>query len=382
MKDLITESRLWEYFNGELTAREKEEVRAWADADEENRALFGDVQQQYLRMRWASEAPQIRGGYTNIADRVGKAKSNARRRLIAAISIPAAAAVAILTLLVFPTGEPAGLISQISLPATKAIVELSDGSQHVVTLDESVLTETDGTRLSINNGEIAYPDNVGDPAGKVIYNKVTVPRGADRYRVRLGDGSIIWLNSDSRLEYPLSFSGAERKVNLTGEAYFEVARDENKPFVVVSGQQSVTVLGTEFNVSAYSDGDIVTTLVAGKVMVDPGRDGQVILSPGEQAAYSVDTGSTTVGNVDVRNFISWKDGEISIEKIPFEQILAKLSRRFDVDFELADNDFSDVILKGSFPEGENFETILSMLAKAGNVEFKPNKYGIIKVDKR
>lgn len=379
---IIDESVLRDYFHGELTHAEEEKVREWSRVSEDNGRLFGDMQQQFLRVRWGVEASQIKVDYADISGRIGAKtatlKRRSRRGLVAAIVIPAAAAVIMAVIFLNPVGTPADFMSQVAPAEHRAVIQLSDGTRHVVDMGESELTEANGTRLSISGGEIAYHDDGAIAEG--VHNTVTVSRGADYFRIKLGDGTAVWLNSDSRLEYPLNFSGGERRVYLSGEAYFDVARDENRPFVVESGNHSVAVLGTEFNVSAYSGENAVTTLVEGSVAVHPGQNERRILSPGQQATYDFSSDGIAVRDVEVGSFVSWKDGEISVERIPFAQILTKLSRRFDVVFDLSDaRETSDIVLTGSIPANEDFRTILSILEKAANVEFKPQKNGDIKV---
>ncbi|MFR1240329.1 MAG: FecR family protein [Butyricimonas faecihominis] len=133
--------------------------------------------------------------------------------------------------------------------------------------------------------------NKSDVLQDIIYNKLSVPRGGE-YRIELEDGTKVWINSASRLRYPVVFSDDTREVYLEGEAYFEVQRDEARPFIVHSGEQKVTVLGTSFGISCYaSEANDYTTLVSGKVKVDFERGKQsFVLEPGMQVAYSKESG--------------------------------------------------------------------------------------------
>ncbi len=370
---------LLEYFNGNLTLSEEIAVKEWFAASEENRTLFAEVQTEYLRMRWGVQASQVKVDYNAIRGRIAPKRRISPKKIVAAITIPAAAVVAVALLLLYAPSDPVGDFALVGHTDNKVILELSDGSRHVVDTAETSLVEKDGTQLSIEDGQIAY-SNDADASEEVAYNKVTVPRGAPAYRIRLGDGSVVWLNSDSRLEYPLTFTGNERRVRLTGEAFFDVAKDAAKPFIVESDLQSVNVLGTQFNVSAYLQENIVTTLVTGMVRVQPAHDKiSVTLAPGEQTKFDVRSESISVSQVNVEEFISWKEGAISVDQLTVTQILTKISRKFDVEFDLADAGMDDIVLKGSIPAGENFETVLSILGKAANVKFKLEKDGKIKV---
>ncbi len=381
MKNTITRSTLLEYFNGGLAPSEEHAVKEWSSASEENRKLFAEVQAEYLRMRWGVQASQVKVDYGVIRGRIAPKRRISPKKIIAAITVPAAAAVAAALLLLHGPSDPVRDFAAVAHTDNSVILELSDGSRYVVDTAGTVLVEKDGTQLSIEGGEIAYLNDNTAPK-EVVYNKVTVPRGAPACRIRLGDGSVAWLNSDSRLEYPLAFTGGERKVRLTGEAFFDVAKDAAKPFIVESDLQSVNVLGTQFNVSAYPAENVVTTLVTGKVRVQPSHDkAAVTLAPGEQMRLDPRSESISVSQVNAEEFISWKEGTISVEDLPFGKILTKVSRKFDVEFDLADAGMDDMVLKGSIPAGESFETVLSILEKAADVRFKMGKDGKIKVVK-
>lgn len=379
MENTITRSTLLDYFNDELTPAEETAVEKWRHADEENHRRFIEAQNEYLRMQWGIQGSQIKGDFSTVRKRINFPRRKLHLRIITATSVSAAAfIVMVLIFRGFYSGSTADL-STIVQAHNMPILELSDGMRYELDDHKNILVEKNGSTLSLSNGEISYRTEF-DASDEVIYNKIIIPRGANSYRVRLNDGSVVWLNSDSSLEYPLNFTGTERRVTLAGEGFFEVVRNEEKPFIVESGEQSVRVLGTEFNVSMYPCEGIVTTLVSGKVMVQAGENASgVTLSPGEQARFDSGTGSISVAQVKTEDYISWRDGRISIDKNTFRQALAKISRKFDVEFDISDPELENRVLKGSIPAGEDFDTILFILRKAVNVEFKLEKDGKIKV---
>lgn len=174
-------------------------------------------------------------------------------------------------------------LSQIVPGSRKAVLRLSDGRE--VTLEKEttcVLTEEDGTRISVGGQEHIVYQAVSQEQEKLAYNTITVPRGGE-YSLVLSDGTRVWLNAETELTYPTVFGKGERKLMLKGEACFEVVTDTARPFIVESFYNRVEVLGTRFNVSAYTGKSAVkTTLLRGKVKVS-NRKGQLVLSPGEQA---------------------------------------------------------------------------------------------------
>lgn len=197
----------------------------------------------------------------------------------------------------------------------------------------------DGTKEGITMGasSIAYADGSSfldidtdrDLASQIM--TLTTPNGGT-YQVTLPDGSKVWLNAASALRYPSRFEGTERRVELVGEGYFSVERTSGStPFIVVTNGQSVEVLGTEFNISAYPDEtDIKTTLVEGRVQVGTDRQHTIMLMPSEQSVFSSD-GKISKTQVDVQQFTAWRKGKFSFDNKTFGQVMAELGRWYDLD---------------------------------------------------
>lgn len=171
---------------------------------------------------------------------------------------------------------------------------------------------------------------------EVRHNIVSIPRG-QMYQVLLNDGSEVWLNADSRLSFPSRFSGDKREVVLKGEAYFKVAHNPDKPFVVVTERMRTQVLGTEFNVKAYDDAENHVTLVRGSVKVhlsDSG--GEVTLTPGQDISYSAE-GSYQVKQVDTTYYLQWMDGYFYFDNVRLADILRELGHWYNIDIEMEDD---------------------------------------------
>jgi ferric-dicitrate binding protein FerR (iron transport regulator) len=172
-------------------------------------------------------------------------------------------------------------------------------------------------------------------SGEIVYNTISTARG-NKYQLLLGDGTKVWLNSATSLKYPVAFKGRDRRVELTGEGFFEVAKDKTKPFSVVTSSQEITVLGTHFNVNSYKDEETVqTTLLEGSVSVRDTRTA-VVLKPGSQA-LSDGSGLQVKKDVDTDKVISWKQGWFDFDGMDLKMILRQVSRWYDV----------DVVYKGS-----------------------------------
>lgn len=376
----MTETRLFEYFNGDLPSGEEMAVREWAHSSDENRRLFEEARKDYLRLRWGSRASLIKG-YANIKRPAVRRSVVWRRMAVAAVLLPAMVFGAYWMLGRGSSGgeEPV----QVQLPKSEVVLVTSDGMRYVVdAAANSSVREKDGTQVSITDGKIVYDKEKAEK--ELIYNRVIIPRGATPYKVELDDGSAVWLNAGSELEYPVHFVGEDRRVILTGEGFFDVVKDEVRPFVVDAGGQSLMVLGTEFNISSYPQEPVVTTLVSGKVSLRPDGDSyseEVILLPGQQTSFDSATGYIQIATVNVNHFISWRSGMLNVDQMTLAGVLKKVERKYDVTFDLSEADVEGIVLKGSISE-EAFETVQSILEKAANVEFKMIKDGVIKVTNR
>jgi transmembrane sensor len=180
--------------------------------------------------------------------------------------------------------------------------------------------------VKLANGQLAYKGS----SENIEYNTLSNPRGSKVISLVLADGSKVWLNAASTLKYPTAFVGKERKVEVTGEAYFEVSHDAAKPFIVTKGVTSVQVLGTHFNVNGYDDETALNvTLLEGSVKVSKGNE-SVLIEPGQQAAIA-DSRLTIHNNIDLEEVMAWKNGLFSYKGADIETIMRQVSRWYNVD---------------------------------------------------
>lgn len=249
----------------------------------------------------------------------------------------------------------------------KAVLTLQDGSTINLNDAENGTLATQGnTRVvKLANGQIAY-DEASGPADKVLYNTMTTPRGG-QYKLTLPDGTNVWLNSASSINYPTAFVGKERRVSVTGEAYFEVFKDKSRPFYVVAGNQSIEVLGTHFNIMAYSDEEsIKTTLLEGSVKISE-HNNTSILKPGEQAVVA-NKGGITVKPADIDEAMAWKNGYFRFSRVDIKHIMRQISRWYDVEVAY-EGGIPDDEFVGKIGRSENISQILHLL-ELENVHFK------------
>lgn len=228
-----------------------------------------------------------------------------------------------------------------------AILTLSDGSAIVLDNLESGLVSTQGNaQLIISNGQLAYKQT-GTASDEILYNTITTPRGR-QYRLQLPDGTEVWLNAASSIRYPTAFAGGERKVNISGEAYFEVAKRPDMPFKVIAGGSSeIEALGTHFNVNAYTDEtSLNTTLLEGLIKVSAVNDKPVLVKPGQQAQIGPHTGKVRiVEGANTDNIMAWKNGAFSFEDASLKDVLRQIARWYDVEIDYQGN-ISDKIIRG------------------------------------
>jgi hypothetical protein len=258
-----------------------------------------------------------------------------------------------------------------------AVLTLANGSS--ITLDDAkngVIAKVGKSSVKkLANGLIAYSnDGSAQPAGEPARNVVTVPRGG-KYTVQLPDGTMVWLNSSSSLSYPIVFTGADRSVTLTGEAYFEVTKNKHLPFIVHTNGVNVKVLGTHFNVSAYGDEkDIKTTLLEGSVSLSNNKS-SALLVPGQQGITGADQGIVTKP-VNVNQVIAWKTGYFIFRDDDIRGIMRKISRWYDVEVEYQGN-VSNKTFGGIYSMNKDINELLKGLELTGLIHFKIEERRII-----
>ena len=222
--------------------------------------------------------------------------------------------------------------NDVSPGGDKATLTLADGS--TIVLDEAqngTLAQQGNSKIVKHDGRLSY-DPTNKNSREIVYNTISTPKGG-QYQLELPDGSEVWLNATSSIHFPTSFIGTERRIEITGEAYFEIAKNPNMPFIVTVNNAEVQVLGTHFNINAYRDeDDVKTTLLEGSVrFVNDGNTN--ILKPGQQAQLTKEGTTKVVGNVDVDEVVAWKNGIFDFENAGIETVMRQLSRWYDVEIE-------------------------------------------------
>jgi len=340
------------HWSGELADEETAELMQWAKASRENQQILDGISnEETLKAELDTWRNLNAAGAWPKLEHFLKTRKRARIRRIVGWSAVAAILIA-LAMIGLNRNDKVNSQQQSLIAKTVQVImpgrntaQLTLSNGQVILLDSAAdgsLAVQGNTRLlKIDSGTISYIVSGNSNKEAVVYNTLTTPRSG-QYRLTLPDGSRVWLNNVSSLRYPTSFKGKERTVELTGEAYFEIARDAARPFHVKVRDQVVNVLGTSFNIMAYSEEEsIQTTLLSGSVKIEVGRTA-VELRPDEQAQWKKGGKLSVVKDVPSQDIISWKEGFFYFGRASFAAVMRQLARWYDV----------EVVYKGEAPTVE------------------------------
>ena len=316
------------------------------------------------------------GGGDSAMNREGMDRKNVRavffrRMAYAAAVVLVIAAGMVVALVKKKPAPPAGvmmpkqeIVKDIPPGGNKAILTLADGA--TISLDDAKKGDIarDGNAQIVKGGDsgtLIYHAVAGNQQA-VAYNTITTPRGG-QYQLALSDGSKVWLNASSSLHFPTTFGGAERAVELTGEGYFEIAKNTAKPFLISVNGVRVKVLGTHFNINAYRDEPVVrTTLVEGAVKVEAGGQA-MLLRPGQQAVAG--TSLRLEPDADLEEVMAWKEGIFNFKNLDIESIMRQISRWYDVEVVYAGGKKPEGHFSGMISRNTPALTVLKMLEYGG-----------------
>lgn len=375
---------IWRVLDGKASEGEIRELKGWIEEKESNREYF----RQWKKIWNMTNGPTLsvsrkqrekerflKSIHQSYAGKVRK------RRIIHYWPVAASVVLLVGVFVGFALNEWSQMkadqgIAQTEriVPGVKAELILSTG-ERVCLAQRSEFIE--GMKESgIRNDSLAGLNYVGakiqgkEIGEEIVYNTMQIPVGGF-YQLKLADGTKVWLNSLTQLRFPVTFAGEERKVYLTGEAYFEVARDSVHPFIVATDEgMEVKVYGTEFNVDTYRKGTVKTTLVNGKVGIRVSATGEEVrLSPNQMALFTKATQSVQVENVDPYGAIAWKDGKFVFEDEPIEEIMERLSRWYDIKVFYANERIKKHTFTGIITRFADISDVLHLMEETAAVEF-------------
>ena len=358
---------------GELSDEELQLLDEWRMASGRNRRLYDRI---VSREGWESKQKHFTAfdkvsGWQGYSKKLKKTEKKAIRwrvflRYAAVLLIPLGAAVygvlhsgeETVSLAELNAITPGGTRAELVLPSGE-VVDLVEKSG-VISRGENTVINNEGKTLSYKStGNQA-------PMDSLRYNEVIVPKGGE-YQLVLSDGTLVYLNSMTKVRFPERFSEKCREVEVCGEAFFEVAKDKHVPFIVKTGAYEITVLGTKFNVTAYADEHVITTtLVEGVVSISGKCIGAArTLWPNEQLVLDQTSGGVGVRKVDVNYYTAWKDGYFIFRYSTLREVMQQLSRWYDFEYEVPDMLLDKYHFSGEFKRFDNLDRVLEIIRSTG-----------------
>lgn len=377
-----------QYANGDCTLEERKEFMMLVSNDESVNELNSLIEQdvadhQASRIIAAPRADMLYNlvlekGKKQLSDRIRSRRVFIVRRMTIAASVIFLLGIGIYFLFLDKKGNDIAknngtqhqkFKTDVAPGGNKAILTLADGSTIVLdNVSNGAITQQGGTNvIKLDNGVLAY-NAINTNEAEVLYNTITTPRGG-QYQLTLADGSKVWLNAASSLRFPAIFFGKERKVELTGEAYFEIAKNVNMPFKVEVKKMVVQVLGTHFNINSYDDEAVIkTTLLEGAVSVKKDNNLRQ-LSAGQQAQLNNKGEIELIDNVDTEETIAWKNGKFIFTGNDIQSVMRQLGKWYDIEVEYR-GDLTNEEFVGIISRNVNISQILEMLEKTRAVNFE------------
>lgn len=255
-------------------------------------------------------------------------------------------------------------------------VQLILGAGENLYINDDITTiKYSSTGEKVTIGATKQIDQNVSKTNSIVYNTLLVPYGK-RSKIELSDGSVVWLNSGSKLLFPASFSEQRREVYLEGEAIFEVSHDKDHPFIVNSGDNEIEVLGTVFGVSNYLDENLFNTVLkSGSVQISYNNklgkrnSDKIKITPGTMASFNKDTKSITSEKVNVANYFSWRDGVLIFQNNDLQFIMKKISRYYNVDIKINDEHLARETFSGYLDLNENINKVIQSVKESTNMEY-------------
>ena len=367
---------IWKKIHNQASEEEEILLNLWLSENSAHRKYYECALHYYTNGSQFANSPAELKKALRIIHRKTDIHSPYRNTRILAIAAVAASIILMLYFQFSAPNIPEAIIvaekAQSIVPGSnKAMLILADGTEHDLTSGESIFMDADGTEIKNTGNSLEYFSK-NDLATEIKYNTLKIPRGGEYFLI-LSDSTKVWLNSETTLRFPVQFAADVRSVELTGEAYFEVKKNEKKPFVVSSGNHLVKVLGTQFNISSYADNpNIYTTLAEGKVEVSSISNPEVtlILKPNEQSILNSNNNQIQKKSVDVNQYVAWKDGRFVFREQPLEEIMGTLSKWYDVQVIFSNEKDKKLMFTGNLERYADFGEILAKIEKTNEVNFE------------
>mgnify|MGYP000955059204 CR=1 FL=1 len=372
---------LQKYFSGTIMPDEQRLLDSWMKEKEEHKQLFDRLRKD---TRFAEEYGIFREVDTTRAWETFRVKNGLRRQRRMTTWIKYAAVIALPLLiagvwLLFPRGGersiPVAQNTKIVKREESPVLEVVGGGKVILEKEKDKMIEAGrGVDVQQSSGMLVYSDSV--VSEYVDTNVLRIPKGGE-FKLQLADGTRVYLNSATDLRYPVAFTGPERRVYLKGEAYFDVTKSKEWPFIVRTCRSSVKVLGTSFNVCSYEEDSLEqVTLEQGGVEVKH-HDETYLLHPGEQFELDTTNEEIEVKPVNVKLYTSWIDGMFRFHNMPLDLLTVKLERWYDVHFVFSNEDCKNYRFTGAIRKDVDFNEFIRLIERTTNVKFIINQKDII-----
>lgn len=374
------------YLAGTLSEGESRELQKWLEESPKHGELVRKIQREIkiseeLTQFCSLNEEKAWGQFKALVDR--RKKKAVRYHFYRALGYAAAIAIPVvlaLSLWIYrsDTGNGENLNSEILPGGSCATLVAADGRIYQL-----------GDKLEVENVDVASAQQAKQLNNTLVYdttrvvspveefNELSIPRGGE-FKIVLSDGTLVYLNSATRLKYPVTFSAKDRRVFLSGEAYFEVAKDSKRPFYVITDDMQVRVYGTEFGVNTRAGDYARTVLVEGSIGLRvKGIDDEVVMKPGELARYDKKEKTLIVRPVNVRSYVAWKEGYFAFENETLEQIMATLSLWYNVDVFFQSESVKNFVFTGFLRKYERIDSILVAIQDVTGVKYSINNRTVI-----
>ena len=364
------------YLLGNITEKERQELESWCEDAPRNRKLFEQICQEDLFSKEHAVYKEINDikALHVFEKRVRKVspKYIGRWWKYAVVLLFPILVVGSWKLMHETVQVPVVVSSVASVQpgCSQAVLVLDDGRKvFLKEEEEGVISEDKEITVTGEKDRLVYTSSEGKNVDEIRFNELEVPRGGE-YKVRLADGTLVYLNSATRMKYPVKFDEKERKVYLSGEAYFEVAKDPERPFFVEMEGVEVRVYGTSFNVNTHQEGNIQTVLVKGSIGVKVLSSGmESMIRPGQMAEFKQGNTKVDVKDVNVAVYTDWKDGIFRFENQRLEDILTVLSNWYDVDVFYQTPSVKELHFSGYMERYKDVRVILDAITLSTGVTF-------------
>lgn len=389
-RSFATARLIGKFLRHELSSEESESLRRWKEESEENRLLWERVTNPvYLEehLQYWEDKEDKSYHWEQLTEKIAEKqalKVNFRRKALryAAILVPVificgAGAYFFRHTKKFKKADGQGTLAGVHIMPKGKVARLVMADGKTISLNGNLretFTESDGTALRNQDNTLKYFPAPGNTYNEILYNTLETPRGGE-YEVKLSDGTKVWLNAASSLRYPARFIGKERRVYLSGEAYFEVTPDARHPFMVNAGKAVITVLGTRFNVSAYPGNPrLKTTLAEGLIKIsdvneNPVGGSGIVINPGYEAIVKENEDNIRINKANVEAELGWKNGMFIFDQETLGSLMRKLSRWYDVDIKYHAGVDTLAHFTGRIQRYENITGILHLMELTGKVQF-------------